>query len=95
MGPSGGDYSGKDEVQGLFTKMMEGYGGSLALDVVDILANDHHGVVLTQESGTSGGDSMAWSGVHLWTLRNGRLAEFVAYTGAEYQRFWISKSRDT
>jgi ketosteroid isomerase-like protein len=41
--PVSGTYKGKDEVLGLFGKMMELSGGTFQVDVQDILANDKHG----------------------------------------------------
>ena len=46
-----GDYSGKDEVLGFFGKLMQLSGGTFQLEVLDILANDEHGVTLTMEWG--------------------------------------------
>ena len=75
--------------------MMEIYSGTLRLEVVDILANDEHGVVLTKESGTASGESVAWNGVHLWTFCEGRCAGFVAYADAAYQGFWTNGNGTT
>jgi ketosteroid isomerase-like protein len=91
LGPLAGDYTGKDQVVGLFGKMMDLYGGTLRLSVVDILANDAHGVVLTREEGRPGGEPVKWTGVHLFRFRDGRCADFVAYASAEYQAFWSSE----
>jgi ketosteroid isomerase-like protein len=88
LGPLAGDYRGKDQVLGLFGKMMEIYGGTLCLDVVDIFANDDRGVVLTQEAGIVAGEPISWTGVHVWSFRDGRCARFVAYADADYQQFW-------
>ncbi len=92
-GPLAGVYTGKDQVLGLFGKMMEVYGGTLRVDVVDVLANESRGVVLTAEAGTAGGVAVSWSGVHLWRFRDGRCAQLVVYADADYQRFWSSKTR--
>ena len=91
LGPVAGDYTGKDQVLGFFGKMMDVYGGTLRLEVVDILANENHGVVLTREAGTTGGESVEWSGAHLWSFRDGQCAEFSSYADVRYQRFWSSK----
>jgi ketosteroid isomerase-like protein len=93
LGPLAGDYTGKDQVLGLFGRMMEVYGGTLRLEVVDIFANDDRGVVLTREAGTIGGEPVTWTGVHLWGFRDGRCARLVAYADADYQRFWSNKNR--
>jgi ketosteroid isomerase-like protein len=93
LGPLAGDYTGKDEVLRLFGRMMEVYGGTLQIEVVDILANDNRGVVLTREQGTTDGEHVKWTGVHLWEFREGRCARFVAYNDADYQRFWSERAQ--
>ncbi|HEY5357306.1 MAG TPA: nuclear transport factor 2 family protein [Streptosporangiaceae bacterium] len=93
LAPLAGDYTGKEEVLGFFGKMMEVYGGTLRLAVVDILADENHGVVLTREEGASGGESVKWSGVHLWAFRDGRCAQFHAYADGDYHRFWSQRNR--
>ena len=92
LGPLAGKYTGKDEVLGLFGRMEEVYGGTLRLEVVDILVNDDRGVVLTREQGTAGGEAISWTGVHLWSFRDGRATSFVAYADADYQQFWSQRT---
>ena len=92
LGPLAGDYTGKDQVLGLFGKMAEVYGGTLRLEAIDIFANDDRGVVLTREAGTADGEDLTWTGVHLWGFRGGRCAQFTAYADADYQRFWSAKN---
>jgi len=92
VGPLAGHYSGKDQARGLFAKMMEVYRGTLRVEVVDVFANDDHGVVLTRETGTSAGEQLSWTSVHLWGFRDGRCARFTAYADADYQRFWFTKN---
>jgi uncharacterized protein len=41
-----GDYEGIDEVFGFFGRLFELSGGTLRLEVHDVLANDEHGVAL-------------------------------------------------
>ena len=43
----------------------EVYGETLELEVIDILANDDRGVVLTREQATTRGEHAEWTGVHL------------------------------
>jgi ketosteroid isomerase-like protein len=86
--PVSGDYTGKDEVLQFFGKMMQTYDGTLQVQVLDILANDHHGVVLTSERGTSGGRTVEFRSVHLWTISDGRCIRFVSYEDDPYHQFW-------
>ena len=93
LGPLAGNYAGKEEVLSLFGRMMEVYGGTLELEVIDILANDDRGVVLTREQGTTRGEHAEWTGVHLWEFREDQCARYTAYADAGYQRFWSERAQ--
>jgi ketosteroid isomerase-like protein len=86
--PVAGDYSGKGEVVDFFAKMMELYGGTLRIDVIDVLANDDHGIVLTRERGEHAGKAVEYEGVHRWHFRAGECARFENYYDDAYQEFW-------
>ena len=88
--PVAGDYSGKTEVLAFFQKMMDLYGGTLRLDVLDVLANDEHGIVLTRERGEYAGKAVDYSGVHRWEFRDGRCARFENYYDDAYHAFWAT-----
>jgi ketosteroid isomerase-like protein len=64
--PLAGDYSGADVILAFFGRMQELYGGTLRLEVLDVLANDDHGIVLTRERGEHGGRTAEYEGVHRW-----------------------------
>jgi ketosteroid isomerase-like protein len=86
--PVAGLYSGKTEVLGFFGEMMALYGGTLQLDVVDVLANDDHGIVLTRERGEHAGRAVEYEGVHRWDFRDGKCARFENYYDDSYHQFW-------
>jgi ketosteroid isomerase-like protein len=90
LGPLAGTYR-KDEVAQFFAKMMDVYHGTLRVEIAGMLADDEHGIVLTRESGAAGGQSVAWTGVHVYTFSGCRVARFVNYGSAEYQRFWVGE----
>jgi ketosteroid isomerase-like protein len=92
LGPLAGSYRGKAEVQQFFAKMMDIYNGRLKVELVDILANDGHGIVLTRESGRVNGEHVAWTSVHVWSFRGGLASRFVSYGSGEYQRYWVSRT---
>ena len=71
--------------------MMDIYKRNLRVEVVDIIADDNHGIVLTRESGTVGGDPVAWNSVHQFSFSDGRASRFVSYGSAEYQRYWSNR----
>ena len=90
LGPLSGTY-GKDEVPQFFGKMMDAYAGTLRVEIADLMADENHGIVLTRESGTVDGETVAWTGVHIWSFDKGRATGFVSYGSAEYQRFWADR----
>jgi ketosteroid isomerase-like protein len=91
LGPLAGEFTGKDGVLGFFGKMMGIYGDTFRLEITAILADDDRGVVLTSEAGTSSRGSLAWSGVHLWTFRDGRCTRFQTFMDETYNHFWAQR----
>ncbi|MGH3536800.1 MAG: nuclear transport factor 2 family protein [Pseudonocardiaceae bacterium] len=77
--PVSGTYKGKDEVLGLFGKMMELSGGTFQVEVQDILANDKHGVALTIKRGQRASKTLESRSVHVWDIRDGKCTRFRAY----------------
>src|ERR1700751_3591936 len=59
-GPLAGDYKGRDQVFGMLGKLMELTGGTVSVEVHDVLANDEHAAVLVNLSVTRNGKR--WSG---------------------------------
>ena len=92
LGPLAGTYRGKAEVPQFITKMMDIYKGTLRVEVVDIIANDNYGIVLTHESGTVDSDPVTWNSVHQFSFSGGRASRFVSYGSAEYQQYWLNRT---
>jgi ketosteroid isomerase-like protein len=88
--PLRGEYSGKEAVLRFFEEMMALYGGTLRLEVVDVLANDRHGVVLTKERGEYAGRQIEYEGVHRWDFHGGKWIRFENYYDDTYHAFWSS-----
>lgn len=86
--PVSGSYSGKDEVLGLYGKMVELSGGTFRVEALDILANDEHGVVLTMERGQRDGKTLENRAVHVWEMRDGKCAQFRGYNEEIWDEFW-------
>lgn len=88
--PLAGDYAGRDSVLGFFGKSIELSGGTLRVDVHDILANDVHGVALTHSTGQRGGKTLDDSGVQVFHIRDGRAVETWSHAGdqAAVDKFW-------
>lgn len=83
-----GSYTGKDEVLGLFGKLMELSGGTFRIEVQDILANDEHGVTLTIERGQRDGKTLQNRAVHVWDLQDGKCTKFQGYNEEIWDKFW-------
>lgn len=74
--PIAGVYVGHDEVLGFFGKIFELSGGTLRLDIHDVLANDEHVVVLVTERAERDGRTLAATEAHVWHVSNGKFTEF-------------------
>ncbi|HKV52774.1 MAG TPA: nuclear transport factor 2 family protein [Gemmatimonadaceae bacterium] len=86
--PLAGEYTGKDDVISFFQKMGQLYGGSLSVEVLDVLASDNHGAVLTLEELQYQGRPLSFSSVHLWEVRDGKFSSFRVRYDDAYHKFW-------
>ena len=73
-GAIAGVYRGKVGLYELARKAMETTGGTFHEQVEDVLANDHHAVVLARHSFTRQGESKEYLTAHVYDVREGRLA---------------------
>jgi uncharacterized protein len=88
--PLSGDYRGKDEVMGLFGQFFERSGGTLRIEIHDVLANDEHGVALTRTTAERDGKSIDTRSAHIVHFSDGKVVEswqFSEDTGA-MDTFW-------
>jgi ketosteroid isomerase-like protein len=90
--PVAGTYRGKEAVLGFFSRMMAPYEGTLRVDVVAMLADDHYGLVRVAERAERPGDGVAYSGIHAWEFRDGRCSRFESYYDDTYAEFWSARS---
>src|SRR5262249_9957126 len=95
LGPLAGECRGKEVVGVFFAMMFEVYAGTLQLDLLDVVANEDHAVVLTREHGKIGGEPVSWRGTHNCTFRDGECAEFVAINDRAYNCFWVRRNAST
>jgi uncharacterized protein len=70
-----GDYTGVEATIGLFLKLFEESGGTLKLEVHDVVANDDHGVALVTASASKGGASITTHAVQVAHIRDGKVTE--------------------
>lgn len=71
-----GDYKGKDGVFGFFGKLAQETGGTIKIEVHDILANDEHVAALVTNSAERNGKSLKWNAVNIsHSDKEGRVTE--------------------
>lgn len=90
-GPLAGTRRGKREVVSFEGKLMERSAGTFRIEVVDVLANGDHGVVLTRHHAERHGRILDMPVVHVWTFREGRLSGLRVYPGDQHvvDDFWL------
>ncbi len=88
--PLSGDYRGKDEVLGFFARSMELTGGTLRIEVHDVLANDEHGVALTRVTAEREGRSLDSLNAHVVHITDGMVSESWFHSQDQYadDEFW-------
>jgi uncharacterized protein len=89
--PLAGEYQGRAGVLEFFGSMAGLYEGTLAVEVADVVANDHLGIVLTNESATVDGHDLGWTSAHVYRIEDGMVVGFTAYTDAAYHAFWSAR----
>jgi len=85
-----GTYNGQEETFAFFGRLMELTDGTFTVGVHDVLASDDHVVVLTVESASRNGKSLAADDVHVWHLADGNAVEFwgISKDQHEVDEFW-------
>ncbi len=82
--PLSGDYKGKDAVFGYFGKLGQVTGGTVKIEIHDILANDDHTVILVRQTAERNGKTWDSRGVHIvHPDSEGRVKEFWGFTEDE------------
>ena len=79
-----------DEVLGFFAKSMELSGGTLRVDVDEILADGERVVALTTVSAQRNGRSWSAPEVHVWRVIDGQAVDFREFQGDQQteDEFW-------
>ena len=86
-----GDYKGRDQILGLFASLADDTGGTLALEVHDVLADDDHAVVLLRERAQRKGRTLDANEVHVYHVNAaGQATEFWEFPEDQksYDAFW-------
>lgn len=85
-----GDYKGQGEVMGWLGKNAELSGGTLRVEVHDILANDEHAVALFTVSAQREGKSLRDNAVQVAHISGGKVTESWTHAGDQQtvDEFW-------
>ncbi len=74
-GAIAGSWRGKEGLYGLARTAMEVTGGSFREEVEDVLANDHHAIVLARHQFTLNGQLKEYRTPHVYEIHDGQLAQ--------------------
>lgn len=74
-----GDYKGRDEVFAFFMRLAQETGGTMKLELHDVLANDEHGVALVHARLERNGKRYEGNEAHVFHNRDGKVTEFWAF----------------
>ncbi len=74
-----GDYRGHQAIMGMFGKLLEVTGGTLRLEIHDVLANDTHGTVLVTAHAERDGQPITVREVNIWHVADGKATEFWVF----------------
>jgi hypothetical protein len=80
-----GKYTKASFAQDYVTKLAELSGGTLKLEVHDILASDLHAAVLATDRLTRGGKTIEFRTVHIWRFEAGKPVAWYEYPRDLYQ----------
>lgn len=85
-----GDYKGQEEVFELFGQLFELTGGTVKLEVHDVLANDDHVVALVRGTAERNGKTFDQNEVHVMHVADGEVTEFWGFEEdqAAAAEFW-------
>jgi ketosteroid isomerase-like protein len=83
-----GDYVGHDGVVKLLTKFNELSEGTFSVQVLDILANDQHGVAFTMERARRNGRTLENRAVHVYEFAE-KVRRFWGYNEKVWDDFWV------
>jgi hypothetical protein len=85
-----GDHRGRDAVLGVLAKLGELSGGTLSIDVHEVLATDDHGVVLHWERASRQGKQLDSLETVVYHLRGGKITEMWSffYDQRTEDEFW-------
>lgn len=90
QGPQSGDFQGVDNVIGEFGRLFQDSGGSLRVEINEILEGENSVVVLARSSASREGRTLDQPYAHIFHFRGDQVSEawVVNYNQAETDAFW-------
>ena len=82
--PLAGDYEGTEQVLQYFARLVELSGGTLSLELHDVLANDEHAVALVTVRGQRAGRQLTDNEVLTYHIRDGKVSEVWVHATDQY-----------
>jgi ketosteroid isomerase-like protein len=88
--PLDGDYIGRDATYSFFAQLAQETGGTLTIELHDVLANEEHVTALCNMTATRKGKTMTDMGVQVFHVRDGKVTEawFTTADAAQTLEFW-------
>jgi uncharacterized protein len=88
--PFGGDYEGVAEVLGWLGRTFEASGGTISIELHDVIGNDEHVVALTTVRAQREGRSIQDHTAQVFHVRDGKVTEVWTHPGDLYatDAFW-------
>jgi ketosteroid isomerase-like protein len=89
-GPLAGDYVGRDATYAYFAKLTQELGGTMKIELHDVLANDDHVTALCNVTATRNGRTVSDQAVQVFHVRDGKVIEAFGATTDPQQSidFW-------
>jgi ketosteroid isomerase-like protein len=90
--PLSGDYKGHQEVFGFLAKSMELSGGTLRIEIDEVLSEGERVIVLCTVSADLNGQYWSSPEVHVWRVVRSKAVEFREFQGDQQteDEFWMS-----
>jgi uncharacterized protein len=88
--PFGGDYTGMAEVLDWLGRSFEASGGTIRIELHDVIGNDEHVVALTTVRAERAGRQLADNSIQLFHVRDGKATEVWTHPADLYasDEFW-------
>ena len=74
-----GEHRGRDAVFAAVAKLAQLSGGTLSVELHDVLANDEHAVALIRPTGSRQGKQLNKPEIHVYHISNGKVTEWWSF----------------